>query len=112
MSVRYITNTIISYFILITCFSCVSPKVHNELQDSYDNVLNENQILKTTSDRAKTNLKEISSDMEVLEIDIQGLIQDSIKNWNEIFRNKGFFQSQFSCKYSDCLLYTSDAADE
>ena len=80
MSVRYISNTIISCFILITFFSCVSPKVHNELQDSYDNILNENQILKTTSDRAKTDLKEILSDMEVIEIAIQGLIQDSIKN--------------------------------
>ena len=31
-------------------------------------------------------------------------IQDSIKNWNEIFRNKGFFQYQFSCKYSELFF--------
>ena len=80
MSVRYNTNTLISCFILTTCVSCVSPKVHNELQDSYDNIIDENQILKTTSDRAKTNFKEISSDMEDLKIAIEGLIQDSIKN--------------------------------
>ena len=28
-------------------------------------------------------------------------IQDTIKNWNEIFRNKGFFQYQFTCKYNE-----------
>ncbi len=28
-------------------------------------------------------------------------IQDTIKNWNEIFRDKGFFQYQFSCKFSE-----------
>tara|TARA_Y100000389_G_C17456490_1_gene518519 strand:- start:1923 stop:2819 length:897 start_codon:yes stop_codon:yes gene_type:complete len=50
------------------------------LQNSYDTVINENQILKTTSDRAKTDLKEISSDMEVLEIAIQGLVKDSVKS--------------------------------
>lgn len=31
-------------------------------------------------------------------------IQDSIKNWNEIFRNKGFFQYQFSCKYNELFF--------
>ena len=28
-------------------------------------------------------------------------IQDTIKNWNEVFRNKGFFQYQFTCEYSE-----------
>tara|TARA_Y100000992_G_C21264887_1_gene493460 strand:+ start:832 stop:2091 length:1260 start_codon:yes stop_codon:yes gene_type:complete len=28
-------------------------------------------------------------------------IQDTIKNWNEIFRDKGFFQYQFSCKFTE-----------
>ena len=32
-------------------------------------------------------------------------IQDTIKNWNEIFKNKGFFQYQFRCKFDE-LFYT------
>ncbi len=31
-------------------------------------------------------------------------IQDTIKNWNEVFKTKGFFQYQFSCKSNELLF--------
>ena len=50
----------INVFLLIATLSCVSPKIHSELQESYNAVVDENQNLKSTTDRAQTDLKEIS----------------------------------------------------
>ena len=44
--------------------SCVTPKVHNELQSSYDNLVHANESLKEASDKATTAHRESLSDLK------------------------------------------------
>jgi chemotaxis protein MotB len=78
-------------FLLIATFSCVSPKVHSELQESYNTIVDENQILKSTTDRAETNLKEISSDVKVMRMALETLISDSISEGRKYRKLKKSF---------------------
>ena len=57
--------------------SCVTPKVHNELQSSYDTLVHANESMKEASDKATTAHREALSDLKKAASNLDQAIEDS-----------------------------------
>lgn len=70
--------------------SCVSPKVHAELQSRYDQLVSDNESLKVNSDKALTDLTECEAKRREITEAYNALIRDTInqgKQYRKLLRS-------------------------
>lgn len=70
--------------------SCVSPKVHAELQSRYDQLVSDNESLKVNSDKALTDLTECEAKRREITETYNALIRDTInqgKQYRKLLRS-------------------------
>ena len=70
--------------------SCVSPKVHAELQSRYDQLVSDNESLKVNSDKALTDLTECEAKRREITEAYNALIRDTVnqgKQYRKLLRS-------------------------
>tara|TARA_B100000780_G_scaffold278321_1_gene251462 strand:+ start:1033 stop:2019 length:987 start_codon:yes stop_codon:yes gene_type:complete len=102
MTPNLITKIFLIVLLFAAGYSCVSPKVHSELQTSYEIIVGENEKLKSTTDRATTDLKEISSDIDILKASMEDIIIDTI-SWGRKYRKLNRSFDDLSANYDYAL---------